>query len=667
MVSSDTLEPYRYRPLPDASSTRVLVLDPAPKRDSPLRCHLVEINLDTFDKRTYSYEALSYVWGEREGNRPIECEGKSLLVTPNCEHALRALRNTIMPRVLWVDAICIDQECETSGQKEKSHQIGMMGRIYQTARTVLVWLGESNPMISQFLEKIPKMVKYENMRYRSNLAKRYYGKLNYRVGLANIKAPTKTERSRDHELMEERSLSFKPLYNNPWFDRTWTTQEVVFAQSCLVVFDNGSSCHLIEWSNFYDAIDGLFLSDVVGHIVPETHTLTFKHNLRQELQLSQTLEADRIYECLENLFLMKATNDKDKIYAIYPILAEIKLHLPEPDYTKSIEVMCEDLTRALIEVTGNLIFLRQTTNKSVSCGKQLPSWVPDWVHEEDVTGIHHPYMPDGYEVQRSFPLHFPCPGHLELYGQPLSRVYARATRDFGMSRGKNRTGTGVKMHEEIVNEHMKDLFYSVLICKEWVSLSGVSTPGSKNYAQFDTLFNAMTLRVQTRRPSGFRPITTPEVLKSLVSVFRYPVYSVAGLEGAIYRAKRLKATNISNASTDWNDEIWAALVIALAIDPESGNKSLSNSSALDQLLSWIRYKQKQRAFFLTDDGDMGTCFHTVQQGDLIVLFKGTREPYVLREAGQTYRVISPAFIPDLMNLEKPLEEDITKMQRYTLI
>jgi hypothetical protein len=174
-MSSHARDAYEFRPLQDGRSTRVLVLEPAPTRDTPIRCHLVEINLDEFDQRSYSYEALSYIWGERHGTRPIICEGKSLLVTPNCEEALRALRRKITPRVLWIDAICIDQGSDDSDPKEKSHQIRLMGHIYHNASQVLVWLGASNSKLSQILETFPKMAKYASMSKNNNWPLRHYG------------------------------------------------------------------------------------------------------------------------------------------------------------------------------------------------------------------------------------------------------------------------------------------------------------------------------------------------------------------------------------------------------------------------------------------------------------------------------------------------------------
>jgi hypothetical protein len=57
-------------------------------------------------------------------------------VPQNLLWALRVLRSDA-ERVLWVDALCINQKNES----EKSHQVKMMGDIYSGAQQVLTWLG----------------------------------------------------------------------------------------------------------------------------------------------------------------------------------------------------------------------------------------------------------------------------------------------------------------------------------------------------------------------------------------------------------------------------------------------------------------------------------------------------------------------------------------------
>jgi hypothetical protein len=61
-------------------------------------------------------------------------------VTKNCKLALCYLRKEESGRVLWVDAICINQKDD----KERGHQVGMMRDVYSKATEVLIWLGEAS-------------------------------------------------------------------------------------------------------------------------------------------------------------------------------------------------------------------------------------------------------------------------------------------------------------------------------------------------------------------------------------------------------------------------------------------------------------------------------------------------------------------------------------------
>jgi hypothetical protein len=70
-----------------------------------IQCELVQANLDDFP----DYEALSYTWGRSRADVQIEINGCNIRIQPNLAHALAALRGREI-RVLWVDALCINQD-----------------------------------------------------------------------------------------------------------------------------------------------------------------------------------------------------------------------------------------------------------------------------------------------------------------------------------------------------------------------------------------------------------------------------------------------------------------------------------------------------------------------------------------------------------------------------
>jgi hypothetical protein len=130
---------YRYSPLSSGHGCiRLLRLMPHEDEAADIQCELFEYSLENSCKGVHLYEALSYVWGDPENKRPLLMHNHSFDVTINLHAALSHLRNHSIERILWIDALCIDQ----ANQEEKEHQIQSMARIYGQAQRVIVWLGE---------------------------------------------------------------------------------------------------------------------------------------------------------------------------------------------------------------------------------------------------------------------------------------------------------------------------------------------------------------------------------------------------------------------------------------------------------------------------------------------------------------------------------------------
>jgi hypothetical protein len=112
---------------------RLVVLAGSPKFNTPINCDLCTVSLD----KGVQYEALSYVWGDpNAATKQIFLRNQAFWVTPNLECALRHLRYTDRHRILWIDSISINQ----NDAKERGEQVGMMGRIYRSARWDVLWM-----------------------------------------------------------------------------------------------------------------------------------------------------------------------------------------------------------------------------------------------------------------------------------------------------------------------------------------------------------------------------------------------------------------------------------------------------------------------------------------------------------------------------------------------
>lgn len=74
---------------------------------------------------------------------------------PNCESALRRLRNAEEIQILWIDSICINQNPDAVD--ERNQQVALMGEIYRNAKHVVVWIGESDERTERALQTIKEI------------------------------------------------------------------------------------------------------------------------------------------------------------------------------------------------------------------------------------------------------------------------------------------------------------------------------------------------------------------------------------------------------------------------------------------------------------------------------------------------------------------------------
>lgn len=161
--SDKAVDTYGYSALSKPGNIRLIRLMRHKDKGAPIHCQLFEYPLQEPGQGSYLYEALSYVWGSEEGKQPIYIQElddhgdnspagtpRCLRLTSNLYAALSHLRDRLSDRVLWIDAICINQK----DNKEKGQQVQAMAKIYASATRVIVWLGEAASDSSEALEAL---------------------------------------------------------------------------------------------------------------------------------------------------------------------------------------------------------------------------------------------------------------------------------------------------------------------------------------------------------------------------------------------------------------------------------------------------------------------------------------------------------------------------------
>ncbi|GKT51448.1 heterokaryon incompatibility protein 6, OR allele [Colletotrichum spaethianum] len=129
-----TLIPFEYQKLDEeVDSTRFIQIESAESEIAPLVCSLTNIPFGELPK----FEALSYMWGDEKDQITIKLNDGLFNIRRNLFDALVYLRGRQKTRLLWVDALCIDQH----NLKERTKQVQNMRHIYFRAESVIVWLG----------------------------------------------------------------------------------------------------------------------------------------------------------------------------------------------------------------------------------------------------------------------------------------------------------------------------------------------------------------------------------------------------------------------------------------------------------------------------------------------------------------------------------------------
>ncbi|KAF2678005.1 hypothetical protein K458DRAFT_377328 [Lentithecium fluviatile CBS 122367] len=400
---------YRYTPLKE-KEIRLLLIEPG-NPDSELRCDMIYGRLD--DPLIYQrYHALSYHWGfDKATNRitimddRLQRSGRVLLseknkfaslvsqmpaanqtannewwfpVRDNLLSALRGLRQQDEPLLLWVDAICINQDpADEEAKKEKQQQVNNMAQIYNSANSVCIWLGEGTTETDQAMEFIEKVVTDipDLDKYFTS------GKEQWRDWLA----------LRD-------LLTFK------WFSRRWVVQEVALARDATVHCGTKS----INWDDFADGValfvdkmervnrahlwhmeDPSKLEDVAA--LGANSLVTTLSNLSRKSENGDILERLVGIETLvSSLLFFEASNPHDYIYSLLA-LARDTAHCACPNAQSSsgssintfdIEVKYD---KAPLEVFKN--FTEQCVRASKSLDIICRHWAPSEVEGKDEEGV----------------------------------------------------------------------------------------------------------------------------------------------------------------------------------------------------------------------------------------------------------------------------------------
>lgn len=352
---------FQYSPLRQNDQTtsqpKIRLLKLLPGSDSErIRCVLKETHLDGSEV----YETVSYYWGDRNARSGLICNGSMLSIPVNLEEALHDLRYKDRPRVLWADAVCINQ----SDPAEKASQVPLMRSIYSQARRTIIWLGRKNDRYDQSASPFTEIL------MKSGLV--LLGSLVDPVEYPRI-AALDTRTGGNTELLPfsgQFYLSLMSILRRPWFRRAWVVQEVAVSCKATILWDRVE----YDWENVVEALKQMSTAKFPLAFIDFQHIAAIDNERRRYRSRESTL----LGVLLRHQRTM-ATDPGDKVYAFLGLVD--KFHASQAvrvSYTDSITSVYREVAIKILQHDRSLDIMSRSPSPVYSKLNGLPSWVPDW-------------------------------------------------------------------------------------------------------------------------------------------------------------------------------------------------------------------------------------------------------------------------------------------------
>jgi hypothetical protein len=337
--------PLVYTPLAtDSKMVRVVQLKPGNAHDT-VDCELLSGDLADMD-----FVALSYVWGTTLATHKIMVDGQPFYIPRNLHNVLQGLRLPARERLLWIDAICINQH----DHLEKSVQVQIMREIYVKASKTVVWLGQESDATSQTFDFL-RQFDATSSETRDELWNSLWTSPSWQM------------------VYQE----FSQILRHEWWRRAWVIQEVVVSHE--VVVQRG--CQQLNWEFLHTLMSFQSFKKKMGHISQYQFTRDV-----QELRLgTQTvqygLDLNSLFELVYQFRFQCATFGSDKIYALMGLLPTDDRSLLIPEDDKQPEEVFMQLTVSSLRHNKDLNAI------AVAADTALPnaSWCRDWRYTHDST------------------------------------------------------------------------------------------------------------------------------------------------------------------------------------------------------------------------------------------------------------------------------------------
>ena len=665
---------------------RLLTVSPSASRQSVIECELATSPLFG----NIEYEALSYCWGDAHDTRAIQCNGKTFNVTANLKSALIRLRKDDVPRVLWVDAVCIDQ----SNLAERASQVSHMRSIYKRAAQVLVWLGpedEGSDHAFPLCERIARnwstvvqetgpldgtrsVIREVKEEWARTSLIASYPRLEQCWGNADEQSLrrdfkellTQHEENRDpggllflditredgtparvtiaHTPFDE-FLAFLKVIRRAWWTRSWVVQEICLAKKALMICGDVT----IDWDVFSTAIVvmnseannpflGLLSNDYALSLIKLITTLNL------------TNTSIDILDMLWQFRSLQATDPRDKLHAFLGLMPQddpVHQHV-RPNYEIDMVKCYTGAAWTCMSLRQNLDLLATARYPFSGLGPSLPSWVPDWSFADPhTTPLPLEVTRSGAKAPQPFAASGPCatytpqedkdqPGTLPLSGLVLDQLEALEDplppvgEVYGTFFGSE-DEMGFKMMKSTVGSVGE--YYDALI--KWERFAVGSTPVSKDSLVYGTGKDDLLRVFCATMCAGDMPNGADEMYKSF----------------QLWRANQKWPKRIAKLNRLAGNRLRRGLGYPLMGYFGMGVKPPGEATEDAGFFSQTQVAGSRR-LARTAKGYLALIPKHAQAGDRVVLCRGSKLPLILRPThGNQWELVGCSYVHGIMHGE----------------
>ncbi|KAF2116941.1 heterokaryon incompatibility protein-domain-containing protein [Lophiotrema nucula] len=352
--------PHKYRKLSEVNSDIRIVKLHAGNPWDIIKASFITVSI----YQAPPFEAISYRWST-ENQIPILLDEKRFSVPGPVHEMLLALRFRTEHRLLWIDSLCINQ----TDHAEKSSQIGLMRKIYQSASQVICWLrvDSAAPLLPSSLSALKKLAKSDvtDDNWVDSFASGY---------------------------LQAEFRSAVSLFCNDVFFRIWIIQEVALARKLVIKLgqEDISLEDLVRTSESFmltfSTIGKIMASRVPLNIF--TRMTTALRNLQTMKELRSCIQSEEklaIGDLLLHSTAFEVSDPRDRLYGL--------LGLSNTEWIKEplLEVNYQDATEAMVSLNATKFTLLNEssfrllelagvgyTSRVVEKPSIRPSWVPQW-------------------------------------------------------------------------------------------------------------------------------------------------------------------------------------------------------------------------------------------------------------------------------------------------